>query len=252
MSRLAPLPLVVGNWKMNFDEAATTSLVSDLVRRLSFERAEVAVAPPFPCLRAALDAAAGSLLAVAAQDVHTEDRGAFTGEVAAPLLAAMGVAYVIVGHSERRRLFHESDAHVARKVTACRRHDLVPIVCVGETEDDRRRHVTRDVVTAQIRAAFSDLAIGGPSELVVAYEPVWAIGTGVTPRVDEIESAHEAIRAALTARFGSAASALRVLYGGSVTPDNAGALLAAEGVGGALVGGASLDAASFASIVGAC
>ena len=252
MSLPAPLPLVVGNWKMNFDEAATASLVADLTRRLSFERAEVAVAPPFPSLRAALDAAAGSLLAIAAQNVHAKDRGAFTGEVAAPMLAAMGIAYVLVGHSERRRLFHESDVQVAQKVTACRRHDLVPIVCVGETEEERRRGRTREVVAAQIRAAFSDLAIGGPSELVVAYEPVWAIGTGLTPEVDEVASAHDAIRVALAARFGSASSTLRVLYGGSVTADNAGSLLAAPGVSGALVGGASLDAASFASIVAAC
>jgi triosephosphate isomerase len=252
VSRGTPLPLVVGNWKMNFDETAAEALVSDLVRRLSFERAEVAVAPPFPCLRAAIDAAAGSLLAIAAQNVHAEDRGAYTGEVSASMLAAMGIAYVIVGHSERRRLFHETDAQIARKVAACRRCDLMPVVCVGETEEERRRGLTREIVVAQIRAAFSDLAIGGTADLVVAYEPVWAIGTGVTPRIDEVASAHEAIRGALTTRFGSAASALRILYGGSVTPDNAGALLAAEGVDGALVGGASLDAASFASIVGAC
>jgi triosephosphate isomerase len=252
VSRTVPLPLVVGNWKMNLDESTGAALVEDLVRRLSFERVEVAVAPPFPSLRAVIDAAAGSLLGVAAQNVHAEDRGAFTGEVSATMLASMGLSYVIVGHSERRRLFHESDALVAKKVSACRRHDLVPIVCVGETEEERRRGLTREIVVAQIRGAFSDLAIGGPADLVVAYEPVWAIGTGVTPRIDEVVSAHEAIRGALHARFGSASSALRVLYGGSVTPDNAASLLAAEGVSGALVGGASLDAVSFASIVGAC
>jgi triosephosphate isomerase len=250
--RASTLPLVVGNWKMNLDEAGTTSLIGELVRRLSFERAEIAVAPSFPCLRAALGAAAGSLLGIAAQDAHAEDRGAFTGEVSAAMLAAMGLSYVIVGHSERRRLFHETDAMVARKVTACRRHDLVPIVCVGETDEERRRGLTREIVVAQVRAAFADLAIGGASDLVVAYEPVWAIGTGVTPRVEEVTAAHAAIGTALHARFGSAAASVRVLYGGSVTPENAGLLLAAEGVAGALVGGASLDAASFASIVAAC
>jgi triosephosphate isomerase len=252
VSGTTPRPLVVGNWKMNLDEVAGAALVGDLVRRLSFERAEVAVAPPFPALRAVIDAAAGSLLGIAAQNVNGEDRGAYTGEVSAPMLASMGLSYVIVGHSERRRLFHESDAQIARKVSACRRHDLVPILCVGETEEDRRRGMTREIVVAQIRAAFSDLAIGGPADLVVAYEPVWAIGTGVTPRVEDVVSAHEAIRGALHARFGSASSTLRVLYGGSVTPDNAGSLITAAGVSGALVGGASLDAASFASIVGAC
>lgn len=248
----APRPLVVGNWKMNLNEREASALVAELLRRVSFGPAEVAVAPPFPSLRAALDAAAGSLLAIAAQNAHAEDRGAFTGEVSAAMLAAMGVRYVIVGHSERRRLFHESDALIARKVAACRRHDLVPIVCVGETEEERRDSRTREVVVAQIRAAFSDLAIGGPSELVVAYEPVWAIGTGVTPRVEEIVAAHEAITGALKVRFGSAASAVRILYGGSVTADNAGEILRGEGVAGALVGGASLDAAAFASIVDAC
>ena len=248
----APLPLVVGNWKMNLNEREASALVAELLRRVSFGQAEVAVAPPFPSLWAALDAAAGSLLAIAAQNAHAEDRGAFTGEVSAAMLAAMGVRYVIVGHSERRRLFHESDALIARKVAACRRHDLVPIVCVGETEEERRGSRTREVVVAQIRAAFSDLAIGGPSELVVAYEPVWAIGTGVTPQVEEIVAAHEAITGALKVRFGSAASAVRILYGGSVTADNAGEILRGEGVAGALVGGASLDAAAFASIVDAC
>ena len=248
----APRPLVVGNWKMNLNEREASALVAELLRRVPFVNADVAVAPPFPSLRSALDAARGSSLAIAAQNVHTEDRGAFTGEVSPAMLAAMEVRYVIVGHSERRRLFHESDALIARKVTACRRHDLVPIVCVGETEEERRGSRTREVVVAQIRAAFSDLAIGGPSELVVAYEPVWAIGTGVTPRVEEIVAAHEAIADALQVRFGSAASAVRILYGGSVTPDNAGEILRGEGVAGALVGGASLDAAAFASIVAAC
>jgi triosephosphate isomerase (TIM) len=237
---------------MNLNEREASALVAELLRRVSFVNADVAVAPPFPSLRSALDAARGSSLAIAAQNVHAEDRGAFTGEVSAAMLAAMEVRYVIVGHSERRRLFHESDALIARKVTACRRHDLVPIVCVGETEEERRGSRTREVVVAQIRAAFSDLAIGGPSELVVAYEPVWAIGTGVTPRVEEIVAAHEAIAGALQVRFGSAASAVRILYGGSVTPDNAGEILRGEGVAGALVGGASLDAAAFASIVAAC
>ena len=248
----APLPLVVGNWKMNLDEKQTSTYVAEILRRVSFVNADVAVAPPFPSLRAALDAAAGSLLAIAAQNAHTEDRGAFTGEVSAAMLAAMGLQYVIVGHSERRRLFHETDAQIARKVAACRRHDLVPIVCVGETEDERQQSRTREVVVAQIRAAFSDLAIGSPAELVVAYEPVWAIGTGLTPRLEEIVAAHDAISAALRGRFGSAAAAVRILYGGSVTADNASTILRGEGVSGALVGGASLDAASFASIVAAC
>ena len=252
MTEAPGLPLVVGNWKMHLDEAGSRALVDEIVRTVAFDRAEVAVAPTFVSLRATLDAAAGSLLAVAAQNAHSEDRGAFTGEVSPATLAAMGVRFVILGHSERRRLFHETDAMVARKVVGCRRHDLVPIVCVGETDMERDARRTREVVAAQIRAAFADPAIGTAAELVVAYEPVWAIGTGRTPRPDDVASAVGAIRDALRDRFAGASDAVRVLYGGSVTAENAAPLLAAEGVAGALVGGASLDAAMFAAIVGAC
>jgi triosephosphate isomerase len=241
-------PLVVGNWKMNLGEAEARALVLALARTLPFDRVDAVVAPAFPCLRAALDAAASSPLSVGAQDVHPDDRGAFTGEVSAAMLREMGIRFVIVGHSERRRLFHEDDALVARKVVACRRQDLVPIVCVGETAAEREEGRTREVVAGQTRAAFLDLAIGNPDDLVVAYEPVWAIGTGCTPSVEEVVDAHGTIREALTARFHGVADHVRILYGGSVAPSNARAILGAPGVDGALVGGASLEEASFRAI----
>lgn len=251
MTGSSPRRLVVGNWKMNLGERDARSLVTALVDALPLTRVDVAVAPAFPCLRAALDAAAGSPLAVAAQSAHGDDRGAFTGEVSVPMLAGMGIRYVIVGHSERRALFGESDAIVARKVAAVRRHGLLPILCVGETEGERDLGRTHEIVTSQLRAAIAGLPFPTPSDLVVAYEPVWAIGTGRTPSPANVTDAHAAIRAELSRLVGEAGAGIRILYGGSVTAANARALLTAPEVGGALVGGASLDAGSFTAIANA-
>ena len=226
--------LVIGNWKMNLGEAAARSLVAALVAELPFDR---------------VDAAAGTPLAISAQDVYWAEPGAFTGEVSAAMLAEMGVRFVIVGHSERRRLFEETDETVSRKAAACRRHGLVPVVCVGETEHQRNTGLTRDVVAAQTSSAFSGVPQTGPQDLIVAYEPVWAIGSGRTPSALDVTEAHRAIREALAERFGDRASRARILYGGSVTPANAAELLRADEVAGALVGGASLDAAAFREIV---
>jgi len=241
-------PLIVGNWKMNLDEAGARRLAEAVAASLPLDRVDAAVAPPFPFLRAVAEAIAGSEIALGAQNVHWDDRGAYTGEVAAPMLAGLGVRYVIVGHSERRALFGETDAEVARKLVAVRRHGMVPIACVGETERERDAGRTIEVVVSQVRAAFADLAIGNPTDLVVAYEPVWAIGTGRTPVAADVTAAHAAIREALRERFGASAREVRILYGGSVTAASAPALLRAPEVGGALVGGASLDPASFAAI----
>jgi len=236
---------------MNLGESAARNVVGVLLATLPFDRIDAAVAPSFPCLRAVLDAVAGTPLAVGAQNMHWEARGAFTGEVAPVVLFEMGVRFVIVGHSERRALFGENDATVSRKVVAARRHGLAPIVCVGENEAQRDEGKTRDVVVAQIRAAFDDGALKSPDDLVVAYEPVWAIGTGRTPEPAEVTGAHGAIREALAKRFGAQAVAVRILYGGSVTAANAPLLLRAPEVDGALVGGASLEPGSFASIAAA-
>jgi len=245
------VPLVVGNWKMNLGEAEARALVASLLASIPFDRVNAAVAPSFPCLRTVLDAVAGTRLAVAAQNAHDETRGAFTGEVSPALLAEMGARYVILGHSERRHLFGETDATVSKKVAAARRCGLIPILCVGEIESQRDAGRCESVVAAQIHAAFRDPSVRTFEDVVVAYEPVWAIGTGRTPQLAEVTSAHAAIRAALEERFGGGSAAVHVLYGGSVTPANAPALLTAAGVDGALVGGASLSAASFASIAAA-
>lgn len=248
MTARARRPFVVGNWKMNLTETAAASLARALVDRLPFDRVDAAIAPPFPSLRRVIDAVTGSPLAVAAQNMHGESKGAFTGEVAAPMLSEMGVRFVIVGHSERRHLFGETDALVCKKVGAARRHGLIPIICVGEHESERDQGRTREIVAAQIRAALADPAPDPAIETVIAYEPVWAIGTGRTPQAAEITAAHEAIRAELDIYFGAAGASIPILYGGSVTAATAGNLLGAPGVDGALVGGASLDAASFAAI----
>jgi triosephosphate isomerase len=236
---------------MNLGESSAAELVRSLLTCLPFDRVDAAVAPAFPCLRAVLDAAAGSPLAVTAQNMHWEDKGAFTGEVAPAMLAEMGVRFVIVGHSERRAQFGDTDEIVSRKVGAAVRHGLSPIVCVGESAEQHGEGRAADVVTAQIRAAFADSAATVPDTLVVAYEPVWAIGTGRTPAPGDVTNAHRAIRGALMARFGVASAAVRILYGGSVTAVNASSLMGAPEVDGALVGGASLDAGSFAAIAGA-
>lgn len=236
---------------MNLGESAARQLVGELLAALPFDRIDAVVAPSFPCLRAVLDAAGGTPLAVGAQNAHWEEKGAFTGEVAPPVLFEMGVRYVIVGHSERRALFGETDAMVSRKVVAARRHGLSPVICVGESEIERDAGRTVQVVVGQIRTACETGVLRSPDGLVVAYEPVWAIGTGRTPEPAEVTRAHGAIREALTERFGRPGGAIRILYGGSVTTANAGGLLQAEGVDGALLGGASLSAGSFASIAAA-
>ncbi len=246
-------PLVAGNWKMNLSEAWAIALVDDLLPRVaSIDAVEIAVAPAFPCLRAVADRIAGSAVRLAAQNAHWEDKGAFTGEVSPRMLAEMGVHFVIVGHSERRVHFGETDERVARKVAAVRRHGLVPILCVGEQEKERDEGRTLAIVERQLRIGLGHASVADGSEIVIAYEPVWAIGTGRTATPAQAEEVHRMIREQLGAMFSHhAASRIRILYGGSVTPDSAPALLGLPEVDGALVGGASLDAAAFASIVSA-
>ena len=251
MSRQASRPLVVGNWKMNLGETEAAALARALVDRFPFDHADAAIAPAFPCLRRVIDAVTGTRLSVAAQNIHAEAKGAFTGEVSASMLSEMGVRFVILGHSERRQLFGETDATVCKKVGAARRHGLIPIICVGERENERALGRTREIVASQIRGALADPAPDPASETVIAYEQVWAIGSGRTPQAAEVTAAHEAIRAELDRYFGAAASSIPILYGGSVTASTAPALLRAPGVDGALVGGASLDAASFVAIAAA-
>jgi triosephosphate isomerase len=246
-------PLVVGNWKMNLSEAWAVALLDDLLPRVESERfVEIAVAPAFPCLRAVADRLAGSRVLLAAQNLHWEDRGAFTGEVSPRMLAEMGVQLVVVGHSERRIHFGENDERIQRKVAAARRHGLVPILCVGEQEKERDEGRTLAVVERQLRLGLGKLAVSEGSEVVIAYEPVWAIGTGRSATPHQAQEVHRMIREQLGGMFSaSATSRIRILYGGSVTGASAPELLRLPEVDGALVGGASLDAASFAAIVAA-
>ena len=246
--------IVAGNWKMNTDVASGVVLASAVAAGASaLPGVRIIVAPPFVSLAAVRDAVAGSGVAVAAQNMHADDSGAFTGEVAAPMLAGL-CNYVIIGHSERRQFFGETDESVGRKTTAALQHSLRPIVCVGETLDERESGRAAEVIRRQVVAALADLdpetAAGA---IAIAYEPVWAIGTGraATPEIaDQIMGG--AIRPTIAAALGAdAASETPLLYGGSVNPGNAADFAAVPSISGALVGGASLDAGTFLDVAAA-
>jgi triosephosphate isomerase (TIM) len=248
---MARTKFVCGNWKM----FKTTGEARDLVRALAplvadlAGRVEVAVAPPFTALAATAEALRGTPIALAAQNVHWEAQGAFTGEVSVGMLADVGVKHVIVGHSERRQLFGETDAGVQRKAAAVLKAGLLPIVCVGETLQEREAGQTLEVVSRQVRGALDGLAAADVARLTLAYEPVWAIGTGKTATTAQAQEVHAAIRRLLAGMVGAAAEQVRIQYGGSVKPDNAAELMAQPDVDGALVGGASLKAPDFSQIV---
>ncbi len=246
--------LVSGNWKMYHDHLAAIRTVSDLGLRLGTDLGgiEISVHPPFTDLRSVQTVVEdrGIPVLLGAQHCHSEDKGAFTGEVSPPMLARLGVSHVLVGHSERRQLFGQTDDQVAATLRAVQRHGMTPIVCVGETEAERAEEATEDRLTAQVTAAFRKLAPERLAALVVAYEPIWAIGTGLTATAEDAQAACAHIRAELAGLAGAeAAEAVRIQYGGSVKPENTAELLSQPDVDGVLVGGASLDAASFAAIV---
>jgi triosephosphate isomerase len=245
-------PILAANWKMQKTVAEAVDFVKQFLPRLAdADGVDVVIAPPFTALCAVARALDGSRVALAAQNVHPEAAGAFTGEVAPGMLRDVGCTFAIVGHSERRALFGETSAFVARKAEACLAHGLRPIVCVGETLEEREAGRTFAVVGAQLAESLSRVPRERAAEVVVAYEPVWAIGTGRTATPEIAQEVHAFVRAELRARFGAAGEALRIQYGGSVKPENAATLLAQPDIDGALVGGASLDAESFARIVGA-
>ena len=237
-------PLIAGNWKMNGLAADGLALARALAAAPE-GAADLLVCPPATLLAPVASILSGSPVALGAQDCHAREAGAHTGDLSAEMLADAGCAYVIAGHSERRAAHGESDAAVGAKAAAAHRAGLVAIVCVGETAAERDAGEAEAVVAASLLGSLPDSA--RPGNTVVAYEPVWAIGTGRTPTVDEVAAVHAALRAALGDRGGGT----RILYGGSVKPDNAGALLAPCDVDGALVGGASLSAADFLAIAGA-
>ena len=211
---------------------------------------DIVIAPPFTAIATAVTAAEGSAIAISAQNLHWEREGAFTGEVSARMIVEAGCRYVIVGHSERRQYFGETDETVHRKTQAALLAGLTPIVCVGETLPEREAGSTNDVLRRQFAGGFAALTDADFSRILIAYEPVWAIGTGRTATPEIAEDAHRFIRELADARFGSScANAVRILYGGSVKPDNVKGLMAQPDLDGALVGGASLDPKSFAAIV---
>lgn len=241
--------LVAGNWKMYGSRAFTRSLVSGLAAEFAGGApCGIAVCPAYPYLAEAVELAAGTPVEVGAQDVSSQDEGAFTGEVSGTMLADLGCRYAIVGHSERRSLHGESDELVAEKFIAAQRHGLVPILCVGESLEEREAERTEAVVARQLTAVVRAAGIGAFAKAVIAYEPVWAIGTGRTASPEQAQAVHAFIRGLLRSENVSIADFIKVLYGGSVKAANAADIFAMPDVDGGLVGGASLEVASFASI----
>jgi triosephosphate isomerase (TIM) len=244
-------PLLAGNWKMHGTRPEARALAGALAKSVgAVTDREVLIAPPFTALDAARDAIAGTHILLGAQNVHGEDKGAYTGEVSAAMLLEVGCTHVIIGHSERRQYYGETDASVNARVWGALRAGLVPIVCVGETLAERKAGTTLAVVERQIRGGFAGVGASDGHRCVLAYEPVWAIGTGHTATPAHAEEVHLAIRKLVAQLVGQAvADSTRILYGGSVKPDNIDALMAQPDIDGALVGGASLDAVAFERIV---
>ncbi len=242
-------PLVAANWKMHKTRAEAEAFVQAALPHLvALRGVEVVLCPPYTALETVGRLVAGSPVQLGAQNVHWESQGAFTGEVSAGMLAEVGCAYVIVGHSERRRMFGDTDERVRRKVRAAFNAGLTPILCVGETLEERESGQTELRVTSQVAEATADLSGGEVGRLVIAYEPVWAIGTGRAASGEEAGRVNRLIREFLRRRFGGFAEATRVQYGGSVTSRNAAEFLSQPDVDGALVGGASLDPGEFVRI----
>ncbi|NLX70112.1 MAG: triose-phosphate isomerase [Clostridiales bacterium] len=243
-------PIIAGNWKMYKTPSEAVSLIEELKPLVKDAQAEVVVCPPFICLPAAKEALEGSNIKLGAQNMYWEEQGAFTGEVAPGMLKEAGVEYVIIGHSERRQYFGETDEMVNKKVLSAVSHNLIPIICVGETLEQREQGVTEKVVDTQTRAALKGLTADVADRVVIAYEPVWAIGTGRTASSDDANEVIGYIRKVVESVLGSQAAAqIRILYGGSVKPDNAAELMNMPEIDGGLVGGASLKAQDFSKIV---
>lgn len=245
-------PLIVGNWKMNKTASEAVAFIRDLLERLAVSpKADVVLAPPFTSLESANKALGpSSWISLGAQNLHWEQQGAFTGEVSASMLRELGCRYVIVGHSERRTLFGERDETIQKKVRAALAQGLSPILCVGESLAEREAGKTESVVTTQLNGSLAGLSQQDLATVTIAYEPVWAIGTGRAATTEQAVAVHRSIRSFIETGWNSeTAAAIRILYGGSVTPQNAESLLASEAIDGALVGGACLNPDSFATIV---
>jgi triosephosphate isomerase len=243
--------LIAANWKMNLTLPEAEALAGELVKRIgNVTDATIVVAPNFTVLIPVGAVLAGSSIRLAAQNIHYERKGAFTGETSAPMLAAVGATYVIVGHSERRTLFGEADDMINKKLIAALSESIVPIFCVGETLKERESGEAQTVVQRQVAGGLSGIDRETISRIVIAYEPVWAIGTGVTASPEQAQEMHGFIRGVIETKYDkNVANSFKILYGGSVTPDNVDALMAMPDIDGALVGGASLKADSFERIV---
>ena len=246
--------LIAGNWKMNTDVPQGRALAQVIADRIStdpqsFDGVDFLVCPPFVHLPAVVDALEGAPVTVGAQDVHAEDEGAYTSDVSAPMLTSVGCDSVIIGHSERRKYYDETDADVNAKVKQAKAHDLVPIVCVGETLEQRKAGNAEAVVKGQVDGTLDGVSVNSSDGLVVAYEPVWAIGTGESAEPEQAQEMHAVIRSDLTERFGAdVADGVPLLYGGSMKPHNAHGLLSQPDIDGGLIGSASLAADSFLGI----
>jgi triosephosphate isomerase len=244
-------PFIAGNWKMNMTIPEATALATAVLQASTeLSAAEIVLAPPFTALMETSKTLEGSAVQLAAQNLYWEDKGAFTGEVSAPMLKDAGCRYVIIGHSERRQYFGETDAGVNKKLRAAFRAGLIPIICIGESLAERERGETMDVAARQLEGGLEGLSGEAFEPIIIAYEPVWAIGTGKTATPDQAEEVHAHIRKELVRKYGNGrAECAIILYGGSVKPANSFALLSERNIDGFLVGGASLEAESFVQIV---
>jgi triosephosphate isomerase len=247
-------PICAANWKMHKTRPEAAAFVDSFLplSRDLLDSVEIVICPPYTSLALAVERSATTTIRVAAQNMHFEDGGAFTGEVSARMLVELDVHGVVLGHSERRQMFGETDEALARKVPAALAAGLEPILCVGETLEEREQGETEAVLRHQVEADLADVPEGELGQLVVAYEPVWAIGTGRNASPEQAAEAIAFIRSLIAARDEAAAAAVRILYGGSVKPENAAEVLAPEAIDGALVGGASLDPDEFAAVAAAC
>lgn len=243
-------PIIAGNWKMNKTPSEAMELIDRLIPLVKDTDIDVVVCPPFVCLAAAREAIEGSNIKLGAQNMHFEDSGAFTGEVSPVMLKAMDVEYVLIGHSERRQYFGETDGLVNAKVLAAIEHGLIPIICVGETLEQREQGITEELVRLQTKIALKGVSAEEAKKVVIAYEPVWAIGTGKTSSSEDANEVIGTIREAISSIYGQeVADAVRIQYGGSAKPNNIGELMAMPEIDGGLIGGASLTAEDFEQIV---
>lgn len=245
------MKLVIGNWKMNGTVEETLKMITELRNKLANNAAEVVIAPPFTSLYSASVVLQDTPIKLAGQNMHWESEGPFTGEVSGVFLKDVGCSHVLIGHSERRQYFGETDESVNKKIQAALSQELIPVFCIGETAEQRRSGKTETVLETQLKKGLSGIPMGEAKDLVIAYEPVWAIGSGQTPTPAEIESAMYFIHSYIGRHYdGPTANSIRLLYGGSVSPENALEILKAKNVGGLLVGGASLIIEKFLKIIG--